>query len=95
MLGQRAANCLRPRTDLQADLYQRQPAVVEVGCFVNAGRVESSTADRDLPPRQMLRDRPAVDAEQRGQLNERRAVAVPRHQLVDLLGPKKGLSHPK
>lgn len=95
MLGQRAANCLRPRTDLQADLYQRQPAVVEVGCFMDARRVESSTADRNLPPRQMLRDRPTVDAEARGQLNERRAVAVPRHQIVDLLGPKKGLSHPK
>lgn len=63
MLGQRAANCLRPRTDLQTDLYQRQPAVVEVGCFMNAGRVESSTANRDLPPRQMLRHRPTVDAE--------------------------------
>lgn len=95
MLGQRAADCLRPRTDLQADLYQRQPAVVEVGCFVNAGRVKSSTADWNLPPRQMLRDRPTVDAEARGQLNERRAVAVPRNQLVDLLGPQEGLSHLK
>lgn len=63
MLGQRAANCLRPRTDLQADLYQRQPAVVEVGCFMNTGRVEATAADRDLPARQMLRDRPTVDAE--------------------------------
>ena len=95
MLGQRAANCLRPRTDLQADLYQRQPAVVEVGYFVDEGRIESATADRDLPPRQMLRHRPTVDAEVRGQLHERRAVAVPRHKLVNLLGPEKGLSHPK
>ncbi len=95
MFGQHAANCLRPRTDLQADLYQRQPAVVEVGCFVNAGRVESSAADRDLPPRQMLRDRPTVDVKQRGQFNESRAVAIPRHEIVHLLGSQKGLSHPK
>lgn len=95
MRGQRAANRLRPRTDIQADLYQRQPAVVEVGCFMKAERVESPAADRDLPPRQMLRHRPTVDAEQGGRFNERRAVAVLRHQLVDLLGPEKGLSHPK
>lgn len=63
MLCQSAANCLRPHTDLQADLYQRQPAVVEVGCFMNAGRVESPAANRYLPPGQMLRDRPTVDAE--------------------------------
>ncbi|MBS1907008.1 MAG: hypothetical protein JST33_10680 [Actinobacteria bacterium] len=63
MLGQRATNCLRPRTDLHADLHQRQPAVVEVGCFMHAGRFESSTTDRDLPPHQMFRDSPPVDAE--------------------------------
>ena len=95
MLGQRAANCLRPRADFQADLYQRQPAVVEVGCFVNAGRVESSTADRDAPPRQMFRGRPTVDAEARGQLNERRTIEILRHQIIDLVGPEKGLSHLK
>lgn len=44
---------------------------------------------------QMLRDCPTVDAEQRGQFHERRAVAVPRHQIVDLAGAEKGLSHPK
>lgn len=31
MLGQRVANCMRPRTDL----YQCEPTVVEVGCVVN------------------------------------------------------------
>lgn len=95
MLGQRAANCLRPRTDLQADLYQRQPAVVEVGCFMDAGRIESSTADWNLPPGQMLRDRPTVDAEERGQLNERRTTEILSHQFIDLVGSEKGLSHLK
>lgn len=64
MLGQRAADRLWPRADFQADLYQRQPAAVEVGCFVDAGMVESSTADRDLSSRQMFRHCSTVDAEQ-------------------------------
>ena len=63
MLGQRSANCLRSSADLQADLYQRQPAVIEVGCFTDAGRIDSTTTDRDALPRQMLRDSPSVDAE--------------------------------
>lgn len=87
MFDQCATNRIRTGTDLQADLYQRQPAVVEVGYFVEAGGVDPATADRDLPSRQMLRHRPTVDAEARGQLNERRSVSVLRHQLVDLLGP--------
>lgn len=86
---------MRPRADFQADLYKRQPAVVEVGCFVNAGRVESSAADWNLPPCEMLRDRPTVDTEARGQLNERRTIEILRHQIIDLLGPEKGLNHPK
>lgn len=38
MRGQRAANCLKPRTDLQANLYQRQSAVVEVGSLRGSER---------------------------------------------------------
>ena len=95
MLGQGAANCLRPRTNLQADLYQRQPAEVEVGCFMDAGRVEPSTADGDLPAGEVCGHRAAVHSEHGCQLHERRALAVLRHQIVDLLRAKEGLSHPE
>ena len=46
-----------------SDLCQRQPAVVEVGYFVEARGIDSRTADRHLPPRQMLRHGPTVDTE--------------------------------
>ena len=36
MLDQSATDRIRTRTDLQADLHQRQPAAVEVGYFVEA-----------------------------------------------------------
>lgn len=52
MFDRCATNRLRPGADLQADPFQRQSAVVEVGCFMTAGRVESSAAGRSLPPRQ-------------------------------------------
>lgn len=61
---------------------------------MDAGRVETPASDRDVPPGQMLRYRPTVDAKQRGQLHQRRTVAILRHKIVDLLGAQKGLSHP-
>lgn len=45
MLDQSATDRIRTRTDLQADLCQRQPAVVEVGYFVEARGIDSRTAD--------------------------------------------------
>jgi len=51
--SERLPDCLRPRPDLDADLYQHQPAEVEVGCFVDAGRIE--------PPARMVSGSVAVD----------------------------------
>ena len=95
MRCERPPDSLRSCPDLHADLYQRQPAEVEVGCFVDAGRVETPASDRDVPTGQMLRYGPSVDAKQRGQLHQRRTVAIPRHKIIDLLGAQKGLSHLK
>ena len=95
MRCERLPDRLRPRPDLHADLYQRQPAEVEVGCFVDAGGIELSTADRHLPPGEVGGDRATVHAEHGCQLHERGALAVLRHQNVDLLRAKEGLSHPK
>ena len=39
MRSERLPDRLRPRPDSHADLYQRQPAEVEVGCFVDAGKM--------------------------------------------------------
>ena len=36
MRSERSPDSLRPRPNLHADLYQRQPAEVEVGCFTVA-----------------------------------------------------------
>ena len=91
----RPPNSLRPGSDFHTDLYQRQPAGVEVGCFKDAGGVEAAPTDRDLSASQMCSHRAAIHAEPRGQLHERRALAVLRHHIVDLLGAKEGLSHPK
>lgn len=87
MRCERLPDRLRPRPDLHADLYQRQPAEVEVGCFVDAGRIEPTAADGDLPTGEVGGDRAAVHSEHGCQLHERRALAVLRHQIVDLLGP--------
>jgi hypothetical protein len=77
---------LRVHPNLHADLYQCQSAEVEVSCFVEAGRIEPSTADRHIPTGEVHRDRAAVQSEHGCQLDERRALAVLRHQVVDLLG---------
>ena len=86
---------LRPCPNLHADLYQRQPAEIEVGCFLDAGRVETPASDRNLPTNQVGGNRTAVHAEPRCQLHERRPIPILRRQIVDLLGAQKGLSHPK
>ncbi len=86
---------LRPHADPHADLYQRQPAEVEVGCFMDAGRIEPTTTNRHLPPAEVHGYRPAVHSEDGCQLDERRALPVLSHQIVDLLRAQQGLSHPK
>ncbi len=62
---------------------------------MDAGRIEPPTTDRDLPPGEVGGNRAAVHSEDGRQLDERRALAVLRHQIVDLLGAQQGLSHPK
>ena len=95
MRNERLPDRLRPRPDLDADLYQRQSAEVEVGCFVDAGRIEPPVADCHLPTGEVHGDRAAVHSEAGCQLDERRSLAILRHQIVDLLWAKEGLSHPK
>ena len=89
------SDSLRPRPNLHADLYQRQSAEVEVGCFMDAGRVEAPASDWNLPTNQVGGNRTAVHAEPGCQLDERRPIPILRHQIVDLLGAQKGLSHLK
>ncbi len=43
-----------------------RPLPASVRCFMDAGRVESPAADRNLSPRQVFRHRPTMDAVQRG-----------------------------
>lgn len=62
---------------------------------MDAGRVEASASDRDLSTGQVGGHRSAVHSEPRCQLHERRSRPILRHQIVDLLGPQKGLSHLK
>lgn len=93
--GQCASDCLLADPEPQSDLHQALPSGIQLDRFGEVGLIETAPADRDRAADQMCSSRAAVHAEVRGQLHERRAVAVPRHQLVDLLGPKKGLSHPK
>ena len=95
MRCERPPDSLRPCPNLHADLYQRQPAEVEVGCFVDAGRVETPASDRDRPACQVRGNRTAVHSEPGCQLYERRPIPILRHQIVDLLGAQKGLSHLK
>lgn len=80
---------LRPHADPHADLYQRQPAEVEVGCFMDAGRIEPTTKDRHLPPTEVHGHRPAVHSEDGCQFDERRVLAVLSHQIVDLFGAQQ------
>ena len=54
---------------------------------MDAGRIEPTAADGDLPTGEVGGDRAAVHSEHGCQLHERRALAVLRHQIVDLLGP--------
>jgi hypothetical protein len=61
--SERSPDSLRPRPDLHADLYQRQPAEVEVGCFMDAGRIEPPPTDGDLSPGEVRGDRAAVHSE--------------------------------
>lgn len=95
MRNERSPDRLRPRPDLHADLYQRQPAEVEVGCFMDAGRIETPASDRDRPARQVGSNRSAVHGEPRRQLHERRPIPILRLRIVDLLGAQKSLSHLK
>ena len=62
---------------------------------MDARRVEPSAADGDLSTGEVRGDRAAVHSEDGCQLDERRALAVLRHQIVNLLGAQQGLSHPK
>lgn len=62
---------------------------------MDAGRIEPPPTDGDLSPSEVGGDRAAVHSEEGRQLHERRALAVLRHQIVDLLGTQQGLSHPK
>lgn len=62
---------------------------------MDAGRIEPTTTDLHLPPGKVHGDRPAVHSEDGCQLDERPALAVLSHQIVDLLGAQQGLSHPK
>lgn len=86
---------LRPCPDLHADLYQRQSAEVEVGWFVDAGRVETPASDLNLPTGQVSGYRSAVHSEPRLQFHERCSRAILRYQIVDLFGAQEGLSHLK
>ena len=87
------SDSLRPRPNLYADLCQRQCADVEVGWFMDAGRVEAPASDRNLPTNQMGGHSSAVHAEPRRQLHKRRSRPILRHQIVDLFEAQKGLSH--
>lgn len=86
---------LRPRPNLHTDLYQRQPAKVEVGCFMDVGTAETPASDRNLPTNQAGSHSSAVHDEARRQFHERRSGPILCHQIVDLLGAQKGSSHLK
>lgn len=62
---------------------------------MDAGTVETPASDRNLPTNQVGSHSSAVHGEPRRQLPERRPIPILRHQIVDLLGAQKGLSHPK
>ena len=69
---------------------------------MDARRIELTAADGDLPTGEVGGDRAAVHSEEGCQLDERRALAILRHQIVDLLGAQQpvlglnlGQGHPK
>lgn len=62
---------------------------------MDAGLIEATTADGHLPAGEVHRDCAAMHSEDGCQLHERSALAVLRHQIVDLLRAKEGLSYPK